>query len=182
MSDSTTIDKIRAGDEGELTRTYEAYRNEFISWACRSYGCSGEDAKEAYQVSFLIFYDNVLSGKLTQISSSLKTYIFAIGKNKIFEQHRYRSKNQHEVNEQVIRHDVFQMDEHGDEKEEKYKMVEQGLTQLGNPCKQILEMVYYEKRSMDYITQSLGYKNMSTTKNQKYKCLNRLRKLFFKKK
>jgi len=175
ISGNDTIEKIRNGDEQALAEAYEAYRPEFIRWAQKQYGCPEEDAKEAYQVSFFVFYDNVLTGKLWEVSSTIKTYLFAIGRNKIFEQHRYNARNLHGMNEEVMRFEILPPD--SEEKEEKYKVIEQGMQQLGSPCREILEMVYYAKRSMDYITQELGYKNVATTKNQKYKCMQRLKKI-----
>jgi hypothetical protein len=50
---------------------------------------------------------------------------------------------------------------------------------LGEPCKSLLEAFYIEKKSMDQIALTFGYTNADNAKNQKYKCLMRLKKLFF---
>ena len=50
---------------------------------------------------------------------------------------------------------------------------------LGEPCKSLLEAFYIEKRSMPEIAAHFGYTNADNAKTQKYKCLMRLKKIFF---
>ena len=118
------------------------------------------------------FYENVLSGKLTKLTSDPKSYIFGIGKNKVREMREIASKKfepsklavasvEEKLNTEVL-----------------LEKVEYSLVKLGDPCRQLLTMFYYQNLSLVEITGRLGYKNSDTTKNLKYKCLNRLRKLF----
>jgi DNA-directed RNA polymerase specialized sigma24 family protein len=58
-------------------------------------------------------------------------------------------------------------------------IMERALNSLGEPCKSLLESFYIEKKSMDEIASLFGYTNADNAKNQKYKCLMRLKKLFF---
>ena len=64
------------------------------------------------------------------------------------------------------------------EREATLVLVEQSLEQLGEPCKSLLELYYYDKMTMEDIAETLNYKNAATAKNLKYKCLNRLRKIY----
>jgi hypothetical protein len=50
---------------------------------------------------------------------------------------------------------------------------------MGEPCKGILNAFYLENKSMTEIATHFGYTNAENAKTQKYKCLNRIRKLFF---
>jgi len=50
------------------------------------------------------------------------------------------------------------------------------IENLGNPCKQLLELFYYRNESWDNIAELLGYASAGSARNQKYKCLERLRK------
>ena len=56
------------------------------------------------------------------------------------------------------------------------------LKLLGEPCKTIIEDFYIHNRSMQEICESFGYTNADNAKTQKYKCLQRLKKLFFQQK
>ena len=72
-----------------------------------------------------------------------------------------------------------------DEQLEAYEDYEQRLVQLntaldalGNPCSDLLKDYYLHNYSMDKIAEKWNYTNTDTAKTQKYKCLQRLRKLF----
>jgi len=58
-------------------------------------------------------------------------------------------------------------------------MMEKAIGSLGEPCKSLIEAFYIQKRNMQDIATQFGYTNADNAKNQKYKCLMRLKKLFF---
>jgi hypothetical protein len=53
------------------------------------------------------------------------------------------------------------------------------LDRLGEPCRTLLEDFYIRHMSMQDITEKFGYTNADNAKTQKYKCLMRLKRLFF---
>jgi DNA-directed RNA polymerase specialized sigma24 family protein len=57
--------------------------------------------------------------------------------------------------------------------------MESALQKIGEPCKSLLEAFYLEKKSMPEIAEMFGYTNADNAKTQKYKCLLRLKKIFF---
>ena len=63
----------------------------FINYAKR-YIQNQESLQDIYQDSFMIFYRNVMEGRLTGLLSKVSTYLISIGKNKIFE-HLRSTKN-----------------------------------------------------------------------------------------
>ena len=69
--------------------------------------------------------------------------------------------------------------ENHDQLNEQFKAMEKSLLSLGEPCKSLIEAYYLQKKSMTDIAGSFGYTNADNAKNQKYKCLMRLKKLFF---
>jgi DNA-directed RNA polymerase specialized sigma24 family protein len=60
-----------------------------------------------------------------------------------------------------------------------FHAMDKAIASLGEPCKSLLEAYYLEKKSMTDIALSFGYTNAENAKNQKYKCLVRLKKIFF---
>lgn len=156
---------------------YEKFRGEFIRWMYKKYNCPEEEAIEIYQVATVIVYENIHSGKLQTLNSSLKTYLFAIAKNKYMEGSRYRSKFLYEwdfTNDPAADEDLDELER----KEDDLNVVMKSIEEIGEKCKDILQHYYYLNQSMEEIAVSLNYKNADTVKNLKYKCLNRLRKLF----
>jgi|SRR5690554_84662 len=173
---NTELKRIKNGNREVTASLYLENRNGFIHWMRKKFGCPEEVSREIYQVSFFVFYDSVMSGKLQYLTCDIKTYLFSIGRNKFMEWNRDNSRFSIEVKDELLRIDMEDSDDN-DAREEQLGKVGIALEKLGDPCKKILEMVYYENRGMDAITQSLGYKNVDTTKNLKYKCMVRLKKI-----
>lgn len=168
LEDGDILIRLRNGGKKELAEIYSRYRVEFMQWLMRKYAATSEEAGDMFQNAILILYENVVSGRLTTLTSSLKTYLFSIGKNKLLEtKRRDRTLPQMEVNTEE---DKVQM-------EARLNLVERCLAKLGDPCRSLLIQFYYHKNSMDELSNQFGYKNMQTTKNQKYKCLERLRRM-----
>jgi RNA polymerase sigma-70 factor (ECF subfamily) len=63
------------------------------------------------------------------------------------------------------------------EYEESFQLARRALQKLGDPCRKLIELFYYEKKSITEIADEMDYKNPETAKNQKCKCMARLRKL-----
>ncbi|HAI82351.1 MAG TPA: RNA polymerase subunit sigma-70, partial [Chitinophagaceae bacterium] len=66
-----------------------------------------------------------------------------------------------------------------EKKNQEFLIMDRALGSLGEPCKSLLEAFYLQKKGMLEIADSFGYTNADNAKNQKYKCLMRLKKLFF---
>lgn len=179
MTDDQIIAKIKSGGQAELGRIYAEYRAEFLHWISREFNCSTDDSKDIYQLTILIFYDNVRSGKLEHLVSSIKTYLFGIGKNVARDNLRKVKRNA------PIDQHAWLTEYLADEPDEKpdenlFAVARKVLTDLGQPCQRLVELFYYERKSMEEIRIELNYKNADTAKNQKCKCMARLRSLFEK--
>lgn len=177
MVQNEIIEKIRSGGKAELGVIYEEYRKEFLHWISKEYHCSSDDGKDIYQLTILIFYDNIRQGKLEHLVSSVKTYLFGIGKNIALENMR-KEKRYTPINQDSWLND-YVADESGQGTDETFfEFAKTALIKLGQPCQQLIELFYYEKKSIAEIASSMHYKNGETAKNQKCKCMARLRKLF----
>ena len=71
-----------------------------------------------------------------------------------------------------------EMEQH-EKTNEEFQAMEKAIGSLGEPCKSLLEAYYFQKKSMHEIAAGFGYTNADNAKNQKYKCLMRLKKIFF---
>lgn len=170
------IQKIRSGGQAELGMIYEEYRAEFLQWITKEYQCSMDDGKDMYQLAILIFYDNIKRGKLEHLVSSVKTYLFGIGKNLAKDNMRKEKKNIPISQEKWIKD--YLIDEPDEVLDDRiFAYAKQALQKLGQPCQRLIELFYYENKSMQEITEAMQYKNSETAKNQKCKCMARLRKL-----
>ena len=151
---SEIIQKIRAGGQTELGMIYEEYRTEFLQWITREYDCSMDDGKDLYQLVILIFYDNIKRGKLEHLVSSIKTYLFGIGKNLAKDNMRKEKKfipiNQEKWIKEYL---IDEPDQHIDDNI--FGMAKKALVKLGQPCQRLIELFYYENKSMQEITEAM---------------------------
>ena len=176
-SNKLVIEKIRNGDTTQLEIIYKSHKFEFISWLTNKFNCSEEEARDVYQFAVMTLYENIKSERLSELSSSIKTYLFAIGKHKILEEKKASVKFIPKLDAQIA--DLPEVGKWDDEMyEESLQLVESCLEKLGEPCKSLLELYYYHSMSMEEIADRMNYKNRFTSKNLKYKCINRLRKIY----
>ncbi|MCB0600710.1 MAG: sigma-70 family RNA polymerase sigma factor [Saprospiraceae bacterium] len=172
------IPRILQGDTHIIESLYRESREPFVRWVQQKYNVQEDVAVELFQMAMVIFYDNVISGKLTEMKSSVSTYLFQIGRNKALEYHRQRRRTYGDDLRDTLAHYVTQETgtEH-EEVEEEYFIMDQGMQLLGEPCRSLLFAFYVQNKSMEELAEEMNYKNADTVKNVKYKCLQRLRKL-----
>ena len=179
MKDNTLLEKIKHGDEIALEQFYLNHRKEFIGWFVKNYSHREDEAMELYQLTVLIVYDNIATGKLHTLTGTLKSYLFSVGRNKAKEQRRLNARYQ-DLTEAYYREpgdDYIEVVAAKEEQEKQLNHIERGLIQLGEPCKSLLEYYYYYEMSTQQIMEKLNYKNTDTVKSKKYKCVQRLKKL-----
>jgi RNA polymerase sigma factor (sigma-70 family) len=176
MTEPLIIDEIKNGNNAQLAEVYRAYRAEFVGWASSHFQCDKEEARDIYQASIITLYDNIIKEKLQQLNGSVKTYLFAIGKNKIMELRRADKKI--DASRDVENIDLpDEPDNEKQLKERHLQIVQRCLEKIGEPCRTMLELYYYHNTGLEALAETMHYKNSDTVKNLKSRCLLRLREL-----
>lgn len=175
--ESRIIEQIRSRDHNAIEKIYIQYKEEFLIYASR-FSVNDEDAVDIYQDSIVAMYENIIAGKLTSFTSSVKTYLFAIGKYKL-----YNSLKVKTVTEDLTHYDSLLMEEDNDDfllREENIEKLQKAYQQLGGKCQQVLKLFYYESRTIEEIKLQLDYSSKDVVKSQKSRCLEQIRKIIFK--
>jgi RNA polymerase sigma-70 factor (ECF subfamily) len=118
-----------------------------------------------------------MNGKLSELQSSLKTYLFGIGKNLVMHEYRKNIKRERVKAEYILEAHISDTAQEKLAEDVDLALVRRCFERIGDPCHRLLELFYFFQKSMEEISLELGYKNPETAKNQKYKCMERLRKL-----
>ncbi len=137
-----------------------------------------DDAKDVYQEAIIVLYEKVKAGNF-ELNSKLKTFIYSVCRRLWLKKLTQRSRFTGNLNDYE---DHFTVDldiEVHEEKEIQLNKMEGTLNELGEPCKTIIEDFYINHMGMQEICEKFGYTNADNAKTQKYKCLQRLKKLFF---
>jgi len=184
--DNQILDAIRKGDPKTLERLYDENRQPFLVWASQLYQCDGEDAVEIYQKAYTILYMNVRNGKLTNLTSSVKTYLFSIGKNLFRE--KFRDKHNRLVNlDDVSNSSAFndQVDANilaNYQNTHQKELVKHLLNEIGNPCKKLLELMFIRGYSAEAVVREMEYSDERVVRKRKSLCLKKLREMVAEKK
>ncbi len=177
MSESSLIVRLKRGDQQALEQIYSEYRQSFITYITNTHNCSEEQAVDIYQYAILSFYENVVDGSFEEMNAAgIKTYLYSIGKNKLLGDLRKKTKItfQGKFNDDDL---ILDEDEFEIEKIEKYDKISEVIRSMGDPCKRILELFYFNKLSADEIAEIMGYSSGNTVRSLKYKCIQRIKKL-----
>ena len=136
---------------------------------------SSDDAMDLFQEAMILLYEKAVAGDL-ELNCKLKTYIYSVCRRLWLKrlQQMKRTGNSVETLEDTI--PVEEDLEEQERKNEAFSQMEQALNKLGEPCKSLLEAFYIQKKHMNEISEEFGYTNSDNAKNQKYKCLMRLKK------
>ena len=139
---------------------------------------SYDDARDIFQEAMIVLYENAKQESFV-LTCQIKTYVYSICRRLWLKrlQHLNRFATQVENLEETI--PVEEDIEMQERRNADFAIMERALGSLGEPCKSLLEAFYLQKRNMQDIALSFGYTNAENAKNQKYKCLVRLKKLFF---
>lgn len=181
MDKKSTIQAFKTQDERLIQTLYHAYKPKFENWLKGQYKVGNkEDTAEIFQRSFTVLYFNVKRGKLDNLEASIETYLFGIGKMVMKEWWREQSVLKNNTSEESLSQepDLFLSALSEDQIDhDLQERLTRSLHDLGDPCKTILKLFYWERNSMEAIAQKTGYKNELSAKKKKYLCLTKLKEL-----
>jgi RNA polymerase sigma factor (sigma-70 family) len=109
------------------------------------------------------------------MEASVRTFLASIARNYWFNELKKRDRSDH-------RNKIFELARGKDEADtselivemEKKRQLRELVDGLGEPCRKILLMFYYENMSMREMAEHLPYENEQVIRNKKYKCLQQL--------
>ncbi|MEC3879210.1 RNA polymerase sigma factor [Parapedobacter sp. 10938] len=167
------IQSLQNGDTTTLDVIYLQYKSGFLAFAQR-YPITTEVALDIYHDSMIVLYENMVKGKLNGLKSSIKTYLYAIGKYKIFAYLKSNPQQEEPLGDELTEEmTLFEIDT----TEERLKLLQRAYLQLGPKCQQVLHLFYYKGLKLDDIQRQMSYESKDTVKSQKSRCLKQLKQI-----
>lgn len=182
LSDEELLMGLADGSDNALTQLYRRYFPMVLHFVTTNSG-SEDDAKDIYQEALIVLYEKVRSDSL-ELHCQLKTYLYSIGRRLWLKQLAQRNRFvirdvETPVSDEVaLDHLNDDLVDH-EERDRQFDLMADSLDRLGEPCRTLLDDFYIQHLSMQDITEKFGYTNADNAKTQKYKCLMRLKRLFF---
>lgn len=178
--DRRLLEGLSNHEERSLLLLYKLYFPMVLHLVVNNHGTE-DDAKDLFQETMIVLYDKSREAGFT-LEAKLKTYLYAVARRLWLKQLSRQNKTpvkSAEFTEDETEADIPEDFQDHEEKEERFAIMSHALSKLGEPCKSLLEDFYLRQMSMQDIAEKFGYTNPDNAKTQKYKCLNRLKKLFF---
>ncbi|MCX6316605.1 MAG: sigma-70 family RNA polymerase sigma factor [Bacteroidetes bacterium] len=188
FSDQELVDNLKGGKR--MDETIKAiYRSHFegLSWYIMNNSGSQQDAEDVFQEVVVNFIDLVKKDKFRG-ESTIKTFLFSLNRHTWLNELKRRGRA-------VAREEKFAKGTYGEQ--EKDRITPDGhqaiadregkaailklVAALGDTCKKILLLFYYENMSMKEILDATDYDNEQVVRNKKYKCLKQLEQMILEK-
>ncbi|PSR53064.1 RNA polymerase subunit sigma-70 [Adhaeribacter arboris] len=173
QSDEVLIQGLQIGSRQALEFIYSTYWPMIANFVRLNNG-SPEEAEDLYQEGVIILYEQVKKGNFS-MNSSLKTYLYAICRNK------WLSKLKKQVPITDVEEQLQQIPMEEPAMDTPYveeAALKQAIESLGEPCRSVIVGFYYHKLSLEQLAADLNYSNANVAKQQKFRCVERLKKKF----
>jgi len=174
--DELQVKELKKKNATVLKQVYKTHYPMVLNLVLANHG-SEQEAKDVYQEAIIHFYERLQQVEFV-LTCKIKTYLYAVSRRlwlkKLAEQKKLVRMEEEDrfanIDEEMTDLEC---------KEKSFQEMDRALTNLGEPCRTIVEDFYLRNLTIDEITEKFGYTNTDNAKNQKYKCLQRLKRIFF---
>jgi RNA polymerase sigma factor (sigma-70 family) len=176
QEDNEIIRRIKEDDPRALINVYKQYHNEFLRFAKKSFPhFHMEKADDIFSDSILALYRNIKTDRINSLTSTLKTYLFQIGKFRIIDELRKEGKTIPVDNYSYALEDNI---EDINEKDKKLALLWETIEQLTEPCKSLLNLFWDKQKRDNEIAELMNYSSADSVKNQRSRCMKALRNTY----
>lgn len=175
--DQTLLKGLAENDKNSIEILYRENYISIQSFVLNNNG-SVDDARDIFQEAMIVLYEKSRLATFS-LTCQVKTYIYSICRRLWLKRLQQLGKftTQVESLEEIV--PVEEEVEDHEKRNEDFVIMEHAMAKIGEPCKSLLDAYYLKKKNMQDIAGEFGYTNADNAKTQKYKCLVRLKKLFF---
>jgi len=168
-TDQSLLFALKRGDEKALQYLYWGYFASIQKYIVTNSGAP-EDAEDVFQEAVIILLDKISRDDF-KLSSSIKTFLFAICKNQwLGELSRRKGISIPIENHEVSDPDFLSDDEAVKDQEAKWNSLQVVMMQITQYCSKLLWEFFIDGKVTG------EYKNKHTRDNLKYKCLRQAQK------
>lgn len=166
--DSKILDALRNGDEEALVELFHRNSQPITSLVIRNHG-TADDAEDILQEAVVVLWERVRAGSF-EYQAKLSTFLYATAKN-IWFRRLARQRRELPSSDKALDAAAGDPDPLEElEENERILAVQKAMEKIGNPCRDLLLLYYWEEESMEEIARKLGFANADTVKSKKYQC------------
>ena len=176
--DAEIVSNLRTGDlmDDSIRSLYRDHFDKLTRYILANNG-SQQDAEDIFHETIVSFIELVKKDKFRG-ESSIGTFLYSMNRHAWLNELKRKGRallreEKFEMNMDRGEADKLQQMAYGEEKQEIARLV----ASLGDTCKKILLLFYYEERTMKEILDATDYDNEQVVRNKKYKCLKQLEQM-----
>ncbi len=173
-ADKQYIELLKNGDRKVLSEIYSNCYDSCLIWVQKHFRANKDDFEDIFQEAVIILYEAAIDDKLEAVTCTMKTYLFAICRNLLFNKMKLQRKADEKVEEVTIYSREW-IEANNIDNKEQIALMKKEVEAMGEPCKGILTQFYYHNSKLDEIRQQMDYPNSNVVKVQKSRCLKYLR-------
>jgi len=176
ISETDLISGLRLQSEAAYKKVYKDHFPQVNHFIISNNG-NEDDARDTFQEAVVVLYHKLKEDNF-KLTCKVGTYLYSVSRFLWLKKIRKMGPMMGKVKDWE---EFISIDEEPEwsHREERYLLMEKALGNLGEPCKTLVEDFYLRNLSMQEIAEKFGYTNPENAKTQKYKCMVRLKKLFF---
>ncbi len=133
------------------------------------------DAEDIFQDAMIVLVDKLRTDDF-QLTASINTYVYAICKNLWYKKLR---EDNYQISLDKLHEDGFQASiDSSIESEKTYLEKLTGyLNKITAHCNRMIHDIFFKQKSIEEIQKKYGYSSKHNAQNQKYKCLQQIKKI-----
>jgi RNA polymerase sigma factor (sigma-70 family) len=173
ISDKLMLIQLEKEDSASFELLYKFYYPSVATYVTNNSGNTA-DAEDVFQEAIIILLQKVRQKDFV-LTSTLKSYLFAIAKNTWLKKLRDNKVITVEDFGKIQQSSTSFSVEIVPEKTREEKTAT-WLERITENCQRILKAIFFYQEPMDSLMKKMGWKNKHTAANQQYKCIQQVKK------
>lgn len=167
------LSKLKAEDNSSFRALYQYCFPAVSGYIVQNSG-TFEDAEDVFQEAVIVLLQKIRQSDFV-LSSSLKTYLYAISKNLWLKRLRDNKARNIDNYPYPISDYVETSPKESETEISREEKVRNWLQKITMHCQKILKALFFHKIPMDILMVKMGWKNKHTASNQKHKCMQQIK-------
>lgn len=172
IDDEALIEAIRKNENSKYIELMYKRFFEKVKTIVHKGGGNQDDAKDLLHDTVLIFFKHVREQKY-KLDTDIDAYLYTVAKNRWINK-AVRDKRMVHTDKSIEMPNTQSSHLHTIYSKERAMGVKNVLEQLGDRCKELLNLIYFEELSMNEICARMGYTTSDVAKTKHYKCKQRM--------
>lgn len=171
MKDAQVVELLKTGQYTKAAEKLYVYFPVIKKLVLNNSG-TRQDAEDIYQEALIVLMRRSRQPDFV-LTCSLNTYLYSVCRFLWSDQLKARKRK---VETDLMKHEDLLKEEELEAfvpEEGSVKLAERAVSQLGDKCRQLLKLFYFDKLSFKQIAARLKFATEQVAKNQKYRCIEK---------